>query len=69
MKVRQCDFEFVNEGGSTAKQTVWVDASWRLKVGIGVTFKGDSRRWKLTRLGKDMMDVAEINNSWEVGGL
>ena len=69
MNVRQCDFEFVNEDGSTVKQTVWVDASWRLKVGLEVTFKGDSRRWKLTRLGKDKMDVAEINHSWEVGGL
>ena len=69
MNVRQCDFEFVNESDSTVKQTVWVDASWRLKVGLEVTFKGDSRRWKLTRLGKDTMDVVEINHSWEVGGL
>jgi hypothetical protein len=69
VKVRQCDFEFANQDGSTAKQTAWVDASWRLKVGIVVTFKGDDRRWKLTRLGNSLMDVSEINNSWEVGGL
>jgi len=69
MIVRQCDFEFVNEDGSVVCTTVWVDASWRLKVGLGVTFKSDPRRWKLTRLGKDTMDVAEINNSWNVGGL
>jgi len=69
MLVRQCDFEHVNEDGSVVCQTAWVDASWRLKVGIGITFKNDPRRWKLTRLGKDTMDVAEINNTWGVGGL
>jgi len=69
MLVKQCDFEHVNEDGSVSKMTAWVDSSWRLKLGLGITFKNDPRRWKLTRLGKDTMDVAEINNTWGVGGL
>ncbi len=50
-------------------QTAWVDTSWGLRVGLGVTFKDDPRRWKLTRLGKDTLDVGEINTTWRVGGL
>jgi hypothetical protein len=73
MVVRQCDFEHTDDDGTVIRQTAWVDAaSWGLKAGSIVSFKvlgGDQRRWKVTRVGLESMDVADINSTWHVGGL
>jgi hypothetical protein len=70
MKVGQCQFihRHPEAREATLWQTAWVDASWKLKKGMGVTFLGDDRRWQVMSVGTIVMEVAEINNSWQVGG-
>lgn len=69
MLVKQYDFEHVRGDAAVVHQTAWVDASWRLRVGTVVSFKNDPRHWKVVRVGNDPMNIEDINQTWEVGGL
>lgn len=68
MKVIQCDFER-QDGEKTVKQTAWVDQSRRLKIGTRLNFKNDPLVWTVTRVGMNTVDIADINDTWEVGGI
>lgn len=67
MIVVQCEFIYVN-GNEWTKTIAWVDASWNLKEGLSVRFKDDPRQWTVNRVYQSKMDVAQIEQTWLVGG-
>ncbi len=49
--------------------TTWVDRSEELKVGCQTEFKGKDGLWTVDKVYEPDIEKAEINRSWEVGGL
>ena len=62
MKLIQADFRRVN---TSVYQTVWVDASWKLKPGQVVTFKNDEdRKWEVRVVYTNEIEMSDINQRW-----
>lgn len=64
---------WLREGGINAKypyteMVAWLPADNRVKVGTVLTLKGDETKWTVLQLYRSM-DLSDINQVWNVGGL
>ena len=65
---RQFDLE---ESDTGSRLTCWLADDSRLTPGVRVTLKetGPKRIWRITKRYRTIVDDAEINRHWRVGGL
>jgi hypothetical protein len=56
MELIQAEFSH----GETSK-VVWVDKSWKLKVGDRVTFKDDDRKWLVEHVYELAIESSQLN--------
>lgn len=64
------DRQFEMEDGNGAHLVCWLQDDRRLRVGIRVTLQETGkRRWRILWRSKHVVDDADLNRHWHVGGL
>lgn len=48
----------------TLIKVIWVDASWNLREGNTVAFKGEATIWDVRKVYDSKIDVEQIHSKW-----
>lgn len=63
MQMVQVEFER-HDNSTVYNIVVWVDIAWNLKTGDEVFFKGQTLKWRVTKVYTTVAEYAELGRKW-----